>query len=73
MTRSPLYILTDANGFTTCCAATRDAMVEEACRAHLQGSITVVSWTPVTFDPNRHTHLPGWRKLDEWVWKAGRP
>lgn len=44
MTLPAMYILTDANGFTTCCEATQEAAFREAGRVPLLAPIEVVHW-----------------------------
>lgn len=67
MRRDALYIMTDARGYTTCCAASRDAMFREAGRIPLLAPITVTSWTPI----GDGLRAADWRRLDRWVWKGG--
>lgn len=61
-----LYILTDANGFTTACDATREALFTEAGRLPLLSPITIDHWIPV-YDPPHHT----WKHAANWLWHGG--
>ncbi len=60
--RFALYILTDANNFTTACAATREALFAEAARVPLLAPITITHWLRTSRD---------WKKASEWLWNGG--
>lgn len=59
-----MYILTAADGYTTCCEASRDALFAEAARIPLLAPITIVHWIRVGFGDN-------WKRASEWLWNGG--
>ena len=59
----PLYILTDANGHTTCIAAEPLVIFDEFKRARMVRPLTVAHWVR-----NGVTDKQGWKKVGEFVW-----
>ncbi len=64
---SQMYILTDAEGFTTICDATRECLFKEASRVPLLAPIAIVHWLR-TSDPFRGNV---WRRASDWTWNGG--
>lgn len=63
-----LYILTDAEGFTTCCDATMLALSREGSRRPLMAPIEVFHW----IDAARDHRGVSWRLKERWTW-TGAP
>jgi hypothetical protein len=55
---APLYILTDARGFTTCCAASARDVAAELARVPILAPIEVSHWVRV----NGHGDRLGWQR-----------
>lgn len=60
----PLFILTDANGFTCCTRALREDASREMSRLRLMAPVQVDHWTP-SGDPTNHG---GWIKQESFIW-----
>lgn len=65
----PMYILTAADGFTTCVAAEPVLVAKEVVRLGLKLPVEVVQWTPLE-TKGRATHLrrTGWLKGVSFTW-----
>ncbi len=61
-----LYILTDAEGFTTACDATIPALTEEVHRRPMLAPITIVRWVKGA-TPNA---TGGWTRADTFMWST---
>lgn len=57
-----MYILTDANGFTTCCEATQEAAFREAGRVPLLAPIEVFHW--------HRGSTPEWHLFHRFLWNG---
>lgn len=57
---APMYILTAADGFTTCCYAAPETLVRELRRVSLRAPIILHHWARV----NGHGPHNGWKLCD---------
>lgn len=59
-----LYILTDANGYTSCCVASPTVLLREMGRRPMLAPVHVVHWKPI----GDNTKYVDWRKVEEFEW-----
>ncbi len=60
---SQMYILTDANNFTTICDATRECLFTEAARLPLLAPVSITHWL--------RTGADTWKRVSDWTWNGG--
>lgn len=65
---APLYILTDATGYVTCCFAAHRDLREESARRPLLAPIRVAHWATGRTDVGTHGGQPKWKLVEEFLW-----